>query len=272
MVGRQALKIKKRITMMRCNILPKMLLCGLIGAASAAFAQSPAPTAATPKHAVATKPAPVPRTEADASTPKLFKMNRHQEFMKRKAEGPVGLVFLGDSISDWWPRKGPTVWAKFAPHNPADFGIAAMRTEGLLWNITNGELDGLKPKAAVILIGVNNILQCPDEKPEWVAAGITKIVATVHEKMPETKVLLLAIFPARNPADHPARARIAAVNQLIAKLDDGNKTRFLDLGKLFLTADGTVRTDLMPDALHPNTKGYQVWYDAMMPVLGEMLK
>lgn len=241
--------------------------------ASTVLAQtSTTPPVPTPTAAPTVKPTPSPRFPDSATTPKLFKLNRHEGFMKRKTEGPIGLLFLGDSITDGWPSKGTSSWEKFAPYHPADFGISAIRTEGILWNITNGELDGLNPKATVLLIGVNNIIQCPDEKSEWVFAGIQKIVQTIHAKMPGTKLLLLGIFPARNPADHPARARIAEVNRLISKLDDGNKTRFLNIGKIFLSPDGTVDKDLMPDALHPNDKGYQLWLDTMMPVLSEMLK
>lgn len=257
---------------MKQPILQLLALTGaLCVAATAVSAQTTAP--ATPPVAPATsKPPQPPRTPESATTPKLFKLNRHQEFMKRKAAGPVGLLFVGDSITDGWPRKGKDIWEKFAPYTPADFGVSAIRTEGILWNITNGELDGISPKVAVVLIGINNILQCPDEKPEWVASGIQKIVETIHRKMPATKVLLLGIFPARNPATHPARARILEANKLIAKLDDGNKTRFLDIGKIFLTPEGEVSKDLMPDALHPNAKGYQLWYDAMNPLLVEMMK
>lgn len=211
------------------------------------------------------------RSADDAITPVLFKRNRHDEFMRRKSSGPVGILFLGDSITDWWPKNGKDVWAKFAPLTPANFGVASMRTEGLLWNITHGELDGINPKAVVILIGVNNILQCPDEKPEWVVAGISKIVETVREKLPASRILLMAVFPARNPADHPARARIAEINRLLPSLADGKNVLYLDIGKLFLTPQGTIRGDLMPDGVHPNAKGYQVWFDAMNPVLSGMI-
>jgi len=237
------------------------------------FAISPAlgqTSSPVPAASPAATPTPKPRTPTDAVTPKAFKPYRHQGFMKRKAEGPIGILFLGDSITDGWPRKGADTWGKFAAANPADFGISAMRTEGLLWNITNGELDGISPKATIILIGVNNIIQCPDENPEWVAAGIQKIVETVHQKIPSTKVILMAIFPARNPATHPARARIAEVNRLIEKLADGDKTRFLDIGKQFLNPDGSIRKDLLPDGLHPNAKGYKIWSDAMAPILKDI--
>ena len=219
--------------------------------------------------AVTLRAAP-PRAENDAVTPRPYKTNRHDGFMKRKAAGPIDMVFLGDSITDGWPRHGRDTWEKFAPHQPANFGISGMRTEGLLWNITHGELDGITPKVTVILIGVNNLLQCPDEKPEWTAAGIRKVVATVREKTPDSKILVMGVFPARNPASHPARARIAAVNALVAKLDDREHIRFLDIGRQFLDAAGLVRKDLMPDGLHPNAKGYQVWCDAIEPVLSEL--
>jgi len=211
------------------------------------------------------------RSAEDAVTPRLFKRNRHDEFMKRKAAGTVEILFLGDSITDWWPKNGKDVWAKFAPLNPANFGVAAMRTEGLLWNITHGEIDGISPSAVVILIGVNNILQCPDEKPEWVVAGIRKVVETVRERLPSSRILLMAILPARNPADHPVRSKLEEINRQLPSLADGKNILFLDIGKLFLTPQGTVRGDLMPDGVHPNAKGYQVWFDAMNPVLSGMI-
>ena len=213
-------------SMMSLRLLAMVLLggCGLVGEESAT---------ATPKEVKAVSS----RTAESASTPKPHRVGRHQEFLKRKTSGPIDLLFLGDSITDHWPKNGATTWAKFAPWNPADFGVSAMRTEGLLWNITNGELDGLKPKAVVILIGINNILQCYDEKPEWVAAAITKVVRTVQEKCPGSRILLMGILPGRwGHVNIPPK--IAAVNQLIAKLDDGKSVRFRGEGAPKLPSGG----------------------------------
>lgn len=214
---------------------------------------------------------PPPRTPTDAVTPVNRNQPRHAEFMFRKTQGDIGLLFIGDSITDYWPRKGEWSWLKFAPYNPANFGVGGERTEHVLWRMQNGELDGINPKVAVLMIGTNNVGQCPDEDPAWAAAGVTKIVETIHEKLPNTKLLLLGVFP-RNKKDSVARQKTEAINQIICKLEDGNKTRYLDIGKVFLNDAGEIPGDVMPDMLHPNAKGYDLWYAAMNPLLTEMLK
>ena len=107
---------------------------------------------------------------------------------------------------------------------------------------------------------------------EQIAEGITAIVQTVHAKSPTTKVLLLGIFPRAPKADNPARAKIAAINSIIAKLEDGKTVRYLDIGKKFLQEDGTLTKDIMPDFLHLSSKGYRIWADAMEPTLWSMLE
>jgi beta-glucosidase len=191
--------------------------------------------------------------------------------MERITQGNIGLLFLGDSITDGWPRHGEWSWLKFAPYQPADFGVSGERTEDVLWRIMNGELDGIDPKVVILMIGTNNLGQCRDEKSEWTAAGIEKIVETIHQKLPHTKVLLLGVFP-RGAKNDPFRAKIAEMNKTISKLDDGKSTRFLDIGNAFLDANGNIPIDVMPDGLHPNAHGYDLWYAAMNPLLTEMLK
>jgi beta-glucosidase len=184
----------------------------------------------------------------------------------------VGLLFLGDSITDAWPKRSPDTWARFAPWQPADFGISGERTEDVLWRITNGELDGIDPKAVVVMIGTNNIGHFPDEKPEWVAVGVKKILEVVHGKLPKARILLLGVFPRGAAPDDRLRKQVVAINALIEDLHDGKVVTYLDLGATFLDPQGNLPKDIMPDALHPNPKGYQLWYDAMWPVLKPLLK
>lgn len=231
----------------------------LLTTLGASLAQTPTPT-----------PKP-PRTPESAITPGRENLKRHAGFMDRIKSGPVGLLFLGDSITDGWSKNGEYTWMKFAPYNPANFGISGETTEQVLWRITNGELDGIDPKAVVIMIGTNNIGQFKDEKPEWAAAGVKKIVDTVKEKLPNTKVLLLGVFP-RNEKDSDNRADVLAINKIISGYADGKTVTYLDIGEKFLDANGELPADVMPDKLHPNAKGYQIWYDAMIPTLEPLLK
>ena len=215
-------------------------------------------------------PAPAaPDPALAATTPAVKDPLRHQQFLERLAVDPnVGLVFLGDSITDGWPRTGESSWLKFAPYQPADFGVSGDKTEHLLWRITHGELDGIHPRVAVIMIGTNNVGR---DTPATEAAGVTKVVETVREKLPQTKILLLAVFP-RDGHDAPNRRKNTEVNAILAKLNNGDSIRYLDLGQAFLDAGGDIPRDIMPDGLHPNAKGYELWYQAMWPTLQEMLR
>lgn len=231
----------------------------LFASALGSFAQAPSPT-----------PKP-PRTPESAITPGPGNVKRHAAFMGRLQAGPVDLLFVGDSITDGWSKAGEAHYLKFAPYNPANIGISGERTEQVLWRLVNGELDNINPKVVVIMIGTNNIGHFEDEKPEWAAAGIKKIVDTVREKLPKTKILLLGVFP-RDEKDSDTRKDIEAINKIISGYADGGAVTYLNINEKFLDENGEIPDDVMPDKLHPNAKGYQIWYDAMMPTLKEMLK
>jgi len=229
---------------------------------------------ADPTTKPATKPAPQPADVAAVKTgkdgtPDAGFMKMHQSFLKRGKSGKIGVLFLGDSITQGWSGRGKDVWKKsYDSYDPANFGIGGDKTQHVLWRMDNGELDGISPKVVVLMIGTNNIGYPADE----IAKADVKIVAELHEKLPQTKVLLLGIFPRGEKPTDPARAKIKKVNAELAKLDDGKTTRYLDIGDKFLTDDGTLTKEIMPDALHPNARGYQIWADAMQPLLDEMMK
>ena len=200
-------------------------------------------------------------------------LKRHEGFLKDLAatNGKVGILFVGDSITDGWRGGGKEVFAKnYGKLDPLNIGIGGDRTQHVIWRLEHGEVEGISPKVAMLMIGTNNLGSNSNEE---IAAGITKIVSLLHEKLPQTKVLLLGIFPRGARADDPARARIKAINQEIAKLDDGGKTvKYLDIGDKFLEPDGTLSKEIMPDALHPNETGYQVWAAATAHTLAQMMK
>lgn len=194
----------------------------------------------------------------------------HESFVAKAKEGKAQLVFLGDSITAGWNRN-KEIWDKaFGSYEPVNFGIGGDRTQHVLWRITNGELDGIKPKAFVVMIGTNNTGTDP---AEGIAKGVTKIVETIREKQPQAKILLLAVFPrGEKPEGNAARAKLKEVNQSIAKLDDGKQVHFLDIGAKFIQDDGSLTKDIMPDFLHLSPAGYQIWADAIKDKLAELMK
>jgi lysophospholipase L1-like esterase len=212
------------------------------------------------------------RTVRSAITPFNRNPGRHAGFMQRIEQGPVGLLFLGDSIMDAWPLSATDTWESFLPFQVADFGISGERTEDVLWRITNGELDGIAPKAVVIMIGTNNIGHFEDERPAWAAAGVRLIVDTVRATLPQAKILLLAVFPRGASANDSMRMRTVAINDIIRTYADGSHVTYLDLSSKFLDEHGNLPTHTFPDQLHPNAHGYRVWHAAMWPVLRPMLQ
>jgi len=202
---------------------------------------------------------------------------RHASFLKRAAQGPAGVVFIGDSITQGW-EKAPEIWEKaWGKYQPANFGIGGDRTQHVIWRIEEGELDNVSPKVVVLMIGTNNSM---DDSAKDIAKANRKIVGMIQKALPETKILLLAVFP-RGPrtmggnVNDPWEMRmekIRKINADIAKLDNGKGIRFLDLGPKFTSADGTIAHAIMPDQLHLSSAGYEIWVEGMSPLLDEMMK
>jgi lysophospholipase L1-like esterase len=211
-----------------------------------------------------------PRTPESAVTP--VERSRHTDFLReiKAGHGDFDFVLIGDSITDWWQkRNGPDTYARFAPWKPLDLGVAAETTEEVLWRLLNGELDGIHPKVIMLMIGTNNIGR--GDQPEWVAAGVKKILETIQAKQPQAKILLLAIFPRSASAQDPIRRRVEETNKLLPAFADGKTIFYMDIGPKFLDAQGNLSKEIMPDLLHPNAKGYQIWLDAVSPKLEELM-
>lgn len=199
----------------------------------------------------------------------MGRLNSFQQAMDDARKMPrVDLVFDGDSITAGWKGGGGGVWGHtYGKRNAVDFGVSGDSTQGLLWRVENGQVDGLHPKLIVLLIGTNN-MGLPAEQ---IAGGIKADVAAYRQHCPDATLLLLGILPRGEKASEPNRAKIKAVNQLIAPLGDGKQVIFLDFGDKLLQPDGTLSKDIMPDLLHPSAKGYQIWADAIQPIVDQFV-
>jgi beta-glucosidase len=217
---------------------------------------------------------PVPRPEKEGW------MARHQAMVERIAKGNVELLMVGDSITHGWAYRGKEVWAKYyGSRNAVNLGISGDRTENVLWRLENGEIENIHPKLAVVMIGTNNSNEQYTE--EQIADGIKAIVCKLRTKMPETKVLILAIFPRGNAEQRKNKEQGATPNsqwakndkasQLASQVADNKMVFFLDINKVFLNDQGVLTRDVMPDLLHPTEKGYQLWAEAMEPTIAKLM-
>jgi beta-glucosidase len=230
-------------------------------------AQSNAPAATEPRVNAAI--VPVSRTGAITNRQSLV-LQRAQE-----ASGVYDLEFIGDSITQGWESAGKNVWAELGQkYRMINFGVSGDRTEHVLWRFQQGQLKGVKAKVAIVMIGTNNSNKNKDGTDTYtdseILEGVTAIVNEIRTRQPDTKILLLGIFP-RAKTFSSQRGRLLEINQALARLDDGKHIHFLDIGSKFIENDGSISTDMMKDALHPGEKGYRIWAAAMEPKLKELL-
>ena len=207
---------------------------------------------------------PVPQTESWWTT-------RHEHTLARVHQGGIDLLMIGDSITQGWSNEGRRVWDTYYGHRRAvNLGFSTDCTEHVLWRLNHGEIDGIAPKLAVVMIGTNNTGVRRDP-PEETAAGIRAILSTLRTRLPDARILLLGVFPRSASADAPLRRLNVTINNLIHTYADNQRIFFLDLSQHFLDDQGRLSQNLMPDYLHPNEHGYQVWADGMEDMLKRLL-
>jgi lysophospholipase L1-like esterase len=241
-----------------------------------------APAETTAKAAPAAMPAP-PRPNS-AIIPRLNGgfMKAHTNNLEVAKKGDIDLLFMGDSITDWWrnpgrgspidgaiPYGGKAVFEKhFGTMKVANFGIAGDTTQGVLWRLRNGEAEGYKPKAIMLMIGTNNTGR---NTPPEIAMGVADIVFELQKDFPDAKILLLGIFP-RSLGGPGVQTQINDINRIISALNDNQHVFYMDIGSKFLAADGSIPRDIMSDGLHPTSKGYEIWANAVQDTLVDLMK
>ena len=181
--------------------------------------------------------------------------------------GGGAVVLIGDSITHGWENHMDLIKDAGSFVN---LGTSGDRTENVLWRLRNGNLpaEDLKPRAFVVMIGTNNTGHRMD-KPEDIAKGVRAILDLLQASYPRTPIILYRMFPRGAKADDAMRLNNDKANDLIlANLPAGVRAR--DLAPRFLEADGTLPKATMPDLLHPNRKGYEIWAEDLKSALAEL--
>lgn len=209
---------------------------------------------------------------------------RHEEKLARIRQGHVDLVFLGDSIMQDWEQSGPPAWRDFAPdwqrfygdRNAVNLGFKGDTTASLLWRIEHGEVDGIQPKAAVILIGANNNGRM-HASAEQTLEGIAAVIAELHRRLPQTRLLLLSVLPSERSAW--VDETTAAVNRgLAARYGHAADVTYQDVTGVFMRDGKLDRAAFLdgyltpPDPLlHPTAQAQARLSAAIEPALCRLM-
>ena len=228
--------------------------------AVALFLAAASPPAAAQEHGpnLAIRPVPQP---GDWWTERFQQINQQV-----KEHGDAELVFIGDSITSLWRSNGRQTWVRYYQQREAlNLGAAGDQIQHTLWRLMNGNLDGLSPRLAVLMVGVNNLYQ----PQEHVVAGLRKTINYLRGRLPRTRILVLGILPYGERPGHQ-RSRVRHVNRAVSRMA-GPWIHFLDVGRQFVSPDGTISRKLMPDFLHPTALGYELLAGVMEPKIIELL-
>jgi lysophospholipase L1-like esterase len=204
----------------------------------------------------------------------------HAQLLAKAKQSGIDVYFEGDSITRRWgaldyPELLANWKQNFFGWNAADFGWGGDRTQNILWRLENGELDGVNPKVVVLLAGTNNLgdRAAPGGAPadaDDVTRGLQAILRVIQEKAPAATIIVMGIFPRYdNMAFMPV---IDKINRSLSEMADGKKIRYLNINDKLTGGDGGLRDGMFnADKLHPTVRTYQVWADAMKPILTELL-
>ncbi len=216
----------------------------------------------------------IPEHEATtpvSRTPEKGWLYRHNLANDIAKKGGIDLVFLGDALTDYWEIHAKDIWDEFyGDRKAANFGFGADRTQHVLWRIDNGNFDfSTPPKLIVVQIGTNNTGR---HTPQEVADGVLAIVQQLRRKLPETKILLLPIFPrGRGPGSGTRKTAFAANDIMEEVVADDAMIRFLDIGDRFMNEDGSISQEIMEDYLHLTPAAYRIWAESIEDTVAELL-
>lgn len=179
------------------------------------------------------------------------------------------LVVLGDSIADGW-YASRSFTRQWLDERPLNLALPRDQTQHVLWRIDQGALDGLEPRLVVLMAGVENLIS--GFSPEETAAGVQALLSRVRSELPGARVLVVSLLPAGQAPSDPLRARITATNRELGSLAEPDRVVVVDVGGMFIDADGTISPSVMRDFLLPTELGYTALTTALSLVTRRLMQ
>lgn len=202
-------------------------------------------------------------------SPKDWWLRYHNRYNDLAKQGNIDLLFIGDSITNNWTDAGRDVYKQFYAHrNVAHFGVNSDTTQNVLWRLDHTDYSNLKPKLVILMIGTNN---SGSNTSTEIAQGITAIAQRIRKYMPQSKLLILGIFPRGEKPTNPLRLVNVGTNSIIKYLHNNDMIHYLDIGDAFLTKDGILTKQISPDSVHLTPRGYSLWANAIEPKVIQLM-
>ena len=218
---------------------------------------------------------PLPRTDANSA-------QAHQDLLAKRSRGQIDVYFIGDSITRRWGAAEPRYsallahWRKsFHGWNAANFAWGGDRTQNILWRLDNGEMQGVSPRVIVVMAGTNNLsgniaADAQDAIAADIARGIAAILDRCRRLAPQARIVLMGITPRNDNMSY--MPVIERINTRLAAMAEGDRIRFINLNGELADANGMLLSGVTdPDKLHLALPGYEVWINALRPVLTDWL-
>ena len=209
---------------------------------------------------------------------------RHEAIVAEVASHPdAQLLMIGDSITNNYDKTEPAnedfqpIWQQYyAARKALNLGFSGDTTANVLWRLDHGEVQGLHPKLAVVLIGTNNT-GFFGQTAEETEKGIDAVIADLRHRLPATKILLMGILP----SGLPSRERNFDVNSYLSGHYAGGEdplVSYIDVGVVFYP-HGELDSSLFYDptltpprpALHPNAMGQRLMASAIEPAVARLM-
>jgi lysophospholipase L1-like esterase len=243
----------------------------LVTGAQRVLAQAPLAASTQPAN---TALVPLPKIENDS----YDWYARHAAVLEARDHINPEIVLIGDSITHFWSgeptasiRNGPEAWKQaFGGRRVLNLGFGWDRTQNVLWRLEHGEFDGLHPHYVILNIGTNNFSTTKNAQtntPAQVAEAIGIICDRIHAQSPQSRIILMGVFPRGQKADDSYRTKITQLNSLLSAQAKKSGFAFLDLGPQMLQPDGSISRQIMGDFCHPTEKGYAIWAEALKGVI-----
>lgn len=203
-----------------------------------------------------------------ADFPALATFRAADQALRAAPADPRRVVFMGDSITEFWDRPHKELFAKPAYVNR---GISGQTTQQMLLRFRQDVIE-LKPAAVVILAGTNDVAgNTGPASVEEICGNLASMaeLARAHG----VKVVLATLVPA---AAYPWAkevqpiGKIGAINAWIRDYAAQNGLTLVDYFAAMNDGHGGLRPELSGDGVHPNAAGYAIMQRALSAPLASL--